>query len=82
MSERNKMLRRLSSVQFAVHELHVYLDTHPNDRSAAAALKKYEKQSAELRKEYEEMFGPLTVSYEGSRWAWIADPWPWNNEEG
>lgn len=82
MSEREKMLRKLSAVEFAAHELHVYLDTHPNDKSAGAALKKYEGQSRRLREEFESRFGPLTASDEGNRWAWIADPWPWNNEEG
>lgn len=79
MTERERMLRRLSAVEFAAHELHIYLDTHPNDTSAGAALNEYEKQAAQLRKEYEEKFGPLTPGDDGNRWAWIADPWPWNN---
>lgn len=82
MTEREIMLRRLSAVEFAAHELHIYLDTHPNDVSAGAALDNYERQSNALRKDFEERFGPLTAGNDGSRWAWIADPWPWNNEEG
>ena len=82
MTERNKMLRQLSSVEFVAHELHVYLDTHPNDTSAASAVNKYDEQAASLRREFERKFGPLTVGDDGNRWAWIADPWPWNNEEG
>ncbi len=82
MNERQKMLRSLSAVEFAAHELHVYLDTHPNDRSAAAALGQYRERSARMRAEFESKFGPLTASEDGNRWAWIADPWPWNNEEG
>lgn len=82
MTEREKMLRRLSSVEFAAHELHIYLDTHPNDKVAGKALNKYNKQSAELRAKFEEQFGPLTAGDDGNRWAWIADPWPWNNQEG
>ncbi len=81
MTEREKLLRKLSAVEFAAHELHVYLDTHPDDKAAGKAFKKYEEQSNDLRKEFESRFGPLRVSEEGSRWAWIADPWPWNNEE-
>lgn len=79
MTERERMLRKLSAVEFAAHELHIYLDTHPNDTSAGAALNEYDKQAAVLRKEYEEKFGPLTPGDDGNRWAWIADPWPWNN---
>lgn len=79
MTDRERMLRRLSAVEFAAHELHIYLDTHPDDTSAGAALNEYEKQAAVLRKEFEEKFGPLTPGDDGNRWAWIADPWPWNN---
>lgn len=82
MTEREKMLRKLSAAEFAAHELHIYLDTHPDDTSAADALAIYEKQSGKLREEFEAKFGPLTAGDDGNRWAWIADPWPWNNQEG
>lgn len=81
MTERERLLRRLSSVQFAAHELHMYLDTHPDDRAAGAALNEYEQQAAALRDEFEKKFGPLTPGSDGNRWAWIADPWPWNLQE-
>ncbi len=79
MNEREKMLRQLSAVGFSAHDLQMYLDTHPNDTSAAKALEEYEREEGRLREEYEQRFGPLTAGCEGSRWAWIADPWPWNN---
>lgn len=82
MTERERMLRHLSAVEFAAHELQIYLDTHPDDRSAGEALSKYEKHALRLRTGFEEKFGPLTAGSDGSRWAWIADPWPWNTQEG
>lgn len=83
MTERERTLRRLSSYDFAVNELHIYLDTHPDDRSAAEALAFYERKSDEWRKVYENKFGPLTsMNEQGNRWAWIADPWPWDKQEG
>ncbi len=83
MSERERLLKRLSSYDFAVEELHIYLDTHPDDVSASKALRSYEEKSSELRKEYESKFGPLSATNEtGNRWAWIADPWPWDTQEG
>ena len=82
MTERKKLLKKLSAVSFAAHELHIYLDTHPGDSAAGAALKKYEMQTMKLRNEYESSFGPLSPGEDGNRWVWIADPWPWNNEEG
>lgn len=82
MNEREKLMNELSAVQFAAHELHIYLDTHPDDTAAAKVLAEYENQSAGLREQYESMFGPLTSANGGNRWAWIADPWPWNDMEG
>ena len=42
MNSREKLLRSLSSVQFALWELHLYLNTHPNDLSALAMHEKYD----------------------------------------
>ena len=82
MNERERMLKNLSSYDFAIIELHIYLDTHPNDASAAKALKEYETKSNVLRAEYEEKFGPLsTNTASANRWAWISNPWPWNRQE-
>ncbi len=83
MTEREKMLRNLSSYDFAAYDLHIYLDTHPDDIAAAKALKKYEEMSDQLRKKYEEKFGPLSTNDDGgNRYAWISDPWPWDTMEG
>lgn len=79
MSERERLMKHLSSYDFAVIELHIYLDTHPHDKAAAAKLAEYEKKAAELRSEYEKKFGPITsTDITANRWAWISDPWPWN----
>ena len=61
------MLRRLSSLKFAMWELHVFLDTHPGKCEAARKL--------------EDTFGPVHESGV-SRWAWISGPWPWEIGEG
>lgn len=43
MTPREKLLLRLSSAQFARWELHMYLDTHPNDMQAIAMEKSMPK---------------------------------------
>lgn len=80
MENRCKMLRELSSVQFAAWELHLYLDTHKCDKKAMQMHKKYTERAQELKEEYEELFGPL-VAATGSGAAWLADPWPWEYKE-
>ena len=80
MSERKKLLMRLSATQFAAWELHLYLDTHPCDTKALEMHKKYSERAKELTEEYEECFGPLT-HMGGSGLEWIKDPWPWEYKE-
>ena len=46
--------QQIDAVQFAMWELHLYLDTHPDDISALALFKKYEEKSEKLVAEYEE----------------------------
>ncbi len=81
MSKREKLLRQLSSVQFALWELHLYLDTHPSDLEAVALHEQYEKKLRGLIGEYEASFGPLTSGV-GEGAAWLTDPWPWETERG
>ena len=59
-------------------ELHLFLDTHPNNCDAARRLEEYRQRLARMVKEYEEKFGPMgELSSQTSRWAWINGPWPW-----
>ena len=82
MSEREKLLRRLSAAQFAAWEMHVYLDTHPDNAEALASYKKYSRRADELTAEYEQKYGPLTTgdSLGSNSFDWINSPWPWETE--
>lgn len=73
------MLRRLSAAQFAVWELHMYLNTHSNDKKALEMYKKHLEHFNELKREFEDNFGPLTIG-DGSAAEWLQDPWPWEAE--
>ncbi len=83
MSEREKLLRRISALDFAVVELSLYLDTHPFDSEVSEKLNSYKSKSKILKEEFSKRFGPLNVSSkEKNRWGWISDPWPWSNQRG
>ena len=83
MNERERLLRKLSSYDFASQELHIYLDTHPDDTDTDDELRRFEEKADRIRKEYTSKFGPLSPdSKSGNRWAWISDPWPWDIQEG
>lgn len=79
MNNRRKMLLRLSALQFAAWELHMYLDTHPNDTQATMRYKELESQYQQLLAEYEAKFGPIIMPATGN--AWLEEPWPWETEK-
>lgn len=80
LTERSKSLQCLSSLQFILWELHLYLDTHPDDCEAMARHKKYTEECTAMRADFEEKYGPLSAAT-GSGCAWLANPWPWDTEE-
>lgn len=79
MNEREKLLRKVSTAQFAAWELHIYLDTHPCDKTALRNYEKYDRQYRALMAEYESKYGPLTPSdtYGDTSWEGVCAPWPW-----
>ena len=80
--DRNAILRQLSALDFYAVDLHLFLDTHPNDREALAKFNEVVTEADVLRKEYEKTYGPLTSYRVPSKfpWQWPSDPWPWQNE--
>lgn len=76
MENRCKLMREMSSAQFAAWDLHLYLDTHKCDEKALEMKEKYTECAKKLMEEYEKCFGPLVHTTESGK-AWLADPWPW-----
>lgn len=54
---KKKLKSQIEAVQFAMWELHLYLDTHPNDIGALDLYKKYEEKNDKLVCEFEKAFG-------------------------
>ena len=74
---RGIILQRLDAVQFAMWELHLYMDTHPDVLAALSLYKKYEEMIEKLVCEYEEQFGPLYGNSDPGA-SWLKNPWPWD----
>ena len=74
---RKEMLKKIKCYQFAVTELALYLDTHPNDTKALCLHKKYCNELKDLRDKYQKVYGPLTIEYPCNKWRWLEEPWPW-----
>lgn len=64
------------AVRFSLWDLHLYLDTHPCDKTAATLYERYAEKYSDLLKKYECQFGPLgSDSAFGQEW--FKAPWPW-----
>lgn len=75
--ERREMAEHIRCLDFAITELALYLDTHPNDQKALCLHRKYSKEVKELKDKYQKVFGPLTINYPCNKWRWLEEPWPW-----
>lgn len=77
-----QMLKKLQELSFALVELNLFLDTHPDNVKARELYNAYSAQMRDLRKEYFENYGPTMnfgVCPAGDSFSWINSPWPWEN---
>ncbi len=85
MMNKAEMKRKIHEYDFAIHELVLFLDSHPTSKKALELLQEYKLRRAELVAEYEEKFGPYVVTAcdaysKDSCWKWLKGPWPWEND--
>lgn len=74
-----KMKMELQEIQFAIQELALYLDTHPEDTRAVCMHNEQARRYRKLADEYEKVYGPLTIMFPCNSWRWLEEPWPWEN---
>ena len=74
---RREMMQEIRCLEFAINELALYLDTHPDDQKALCLHRKYTKQAKELKDKYQKVYGPLTINFPCNKWRWLEEPWPW-----
>lgn len=74
------LLKEIQKVEFAVIELNLFLDTHPDNEKALNDYNKYTVDLSKLKKEYRMKHGPFANFGHGTSdlpWQWIESPWPW-----
>lgn len=74
---RASLLHEIMSLNFAINDLVLYLDTHPTDSRAINMHSEYSEKVIELTQKYQRLYGPLTVNFSSDTWDWIDEPWPW-----
>ena len=84
MSPKCCLLQQINEVSFAVNDMLLYLDTHPEDEKALHYFADISGRRNKLMAEYAEKYGPLTIddAAVGSEnvWKWSQQPFPWEWE--
>ena len=77
-----QLMQLINEVSFAVNDMNLYLDTHPDDQMCHGI---YDRSRFRIReealKEYAMYYGPLTIATAdddcSTSWDWVMQPWPW-----
>ena len=82
-SDREAKLFNVMQYSFAINDMNLYLDLHPEDTKAMRLFEEFCREAKEAKKEYMMTYGPLTVTKtKGDKFDWIDSPWPWDNLGG
>lgn len=74
-------LKEIMAADFAVWELSLFLDTHPEERKALEDHNKFVRISYQLKSEFESNYGPLRLDcISPFPYKYINSPWPWEIE--
>ncbi|MEM5768098.1 MAG: spore coat protein CotJB [Bacillota bacterium] len=79
MMTRDQLLQKITALDFYIIDMHLYLNTHPDDSEALMLYNDCVMQVKELREEYTRSYGMLLANNSTSKqpWQWIDNPWPW-----
>jgi len=81
-NEQAELLLNVNQLEFAAHELKLYLDNYPNDTMMIRKFNEYRKMANDAINEYQEKYGPLleTDLSDPNLFSWQATSWPWEME--
>lgn len=84
MNKKEQLKRKIYELDFALHELNLFLDTHPTNVKAMELLKEYRKKRQEIIAVFEANYGEYIATVcdikPTSCWQWLQGPWPWENK--
>lgn len=76
-SEKEELLLKIYEYDFAINDLSLWLDLHPDDKSIYNEFKNYTDYLKELVQAYERKYGPLEISCSDyDNYLWYKGPWP------
>ncbi len=76
------MFENIRALSFAMDDLRLFLDTHPDNDEALNLFIEYMKNRNDLLADYTEKYGPIDSYYinQDGTWSWINEPMPWKAE--
>ena len=60
-NKRRELINEIKALDFAIIELGLYLDTHPEDSRAIQMHNDYSRKVKALKDEYQKNYGPLSI---------------------
>ncbi len=76
-TEKGNLLLKIYEYDFALNDLSLYLDIHPEDKNLYNLFKKYTEEQRACIDMYEKKYGPLEINdspYDS--YMWEKGPWP------
>ena len=84
--QKEMLLKKINEVSFAVDDILLFLDTHPDCQEALDFYHKNVSARKEALAEYARLYGPLTIDTADDgcsrSWDWIRQPFPWEEKGG
>ena len=84
--QREMLLKKINEVSFAVDDILLFLDTHPDCQEALDFYRQNVAIRKEALSEYARLYGPLTIDTADASctrsWEWIQQPFPWEMKGG
>ena len=82
-NEQAELLTNIDSYGFALNDLKLYLDVHPDDRKYISLYNEYVREYQKNIMEYTRKFGNMESNNinESNKWTWVSEPWPWQGDK-
>lgn len=81
-NKKEQQLYKIMALGFAITDLNLYLDLHPEDTESFKKFKFFVKQKDALEEEFVKEYGPLKLEQaSGNTFNWVSD-FPWERTGG
>lgn len=81
-TEKEARLFNVMQYSFAINDLNLYLDLHPDDQKVFQLFKRYIEEEKKAKEVYERNYGPLVLNdTTGAHYDWVSE-WPWEKRGG